>query len=141
MHNLHDIETDVTKLGKVIGANQHQLPTYGKSRDFGYSHVEVDQLYHLVTVEHGSELNRKSTSNYFELLYFIFVDAAYDIAFRYELRNRVEGQDCRRIASPKQIEVMFRLGNEFGERMENEIERLLVSSPYDDSFTEVADGL
>jgi len=141
MHNLRDIEIDVTKLGKLIGANQHQLPTYGKSRDLGYSHVEVDHQYHLVTVERGTELNRRSTSNYSDLLYFIFSEATHDLAFSYELKNRVKGQDCRRIAFPKQVELMFRLGDEFGERMKCEVDKLLVSSPYNDKFTKVADGL
>lgn len=141
MHNLRNIEIDITKLGKLIGANQHQLPTYGKSRDFSYSHVEVDQQYHLVTVERGAELNRKSTSNYSELLYFIFSDATHDIAFSYELNNSVKGQDCRKVTFPKQVELMFSLGGEFDERMECEIKKLLVSSPYNDKFTKVADGL
>ena len=141
MYQLSEIRAKVEELGKLIGANQHQLPTYGKSRDFGYSHVEVDQQYHLVTIERGAELNRKSTSNYSDLLYLIFSDATHDIAFSYELKNRVKGQDCRRVAFPKQVELMFRLGDEFGERMESEIEKLLVSSPYNDKFTKVADGL
>ncbi|MEW6982123.1 Imm63 family immunity protein [Colwelliaceae bacterium 6471] len=94
MYQLSEIRVKVEKLGKLIGANQHQLPTYGKSRDFGYSHVEVDKLsYHLVTVERGQELERRSTAEFDELLYYIFLDATSDIAGNFELKNRIEDQD------------------------------------------------
>lgn len=135
MYQLSEIRAKVEELGKLIGANQHQLPTYGKSRDFGYSHVEVDEVsYHLVTVERGQELERKSTTEFSELLYYIFLDATSDIASNFELKNRIEDQDSRRIAFAKQIELMHALSSDFGQKVELYLSKILEKHPYDDEL-------
>jgi len=136
MKQLKEIEEDVLRLAKLIGATRNQLPTYGRTRDFAYPHIEVDaRLYHYVIVERGQELERKSTSNYDELLYWIFSDATHSLAFEYELRHRIEDQDCRRIAFPKQIELLNLISPEMGMRCAKEIENILRMAPYDDEPT------
>jgi hypothetical protein len=133
MKTLDEVEADVTALGRMIGATSRDLPTYGKSRDFGYPHVEVaNGLYHYVVVERGQELERRSSPDYDDLLYWIFESATHNLAFAYELSNRVEDQDCRRIAFPKQIELMNRLSPWMGERLEVHIAEVLSRAPYDD---------
>jgi hypothetical protein len=135
MYQLSEIRAKVEELAKLIGANQHQVPTYGKSRDFGYSHVEVDEVsYHLVTVERGQELERKSTTELDELLYYIFVDATSDIAGNFELKNRIEDQDSRRIAFSKQIELMHSINSDFGQKVELYLSKILEKYPYDDEL-------
>lgn len=138
MYQLSEIRAKVEELGKLIGANQHQLPTYGKSRDLGYSHVEVDKLsYHLVTVERGQELARRSMAEFDELLFYIFFDATNDIAGNFELKNRIEGQDSRRIAFSKQIELMHTLSPDFGKKAERYLSNVLEKSPYDDELIQL----
>lgn len=133
MKTLREIEVDVTALGKLIGASAQDLPTYGASRDFGYPHVEVTNgFYHYVVVERGLELERHSTADYKDLLYWVFESASHNLAFSYELKNRIEDQDGRRIAFPKQIELMKQLSPEMGERMEASIAEILSRVPYDD---------
>lgn len=135
MYQLTEIEAEVKKIANRIGANQYQIPTYGKNRDFGATHVEVDgSHYHLVTVERGMVLERKSTADFNELLYFIFSDATSDIACNFELKNRIEDQDPRRIMFKKQIELMYSINRSFGEREESRIAELLKTYPYDDEL-------
>jgi hypothetical protein len=57
------------------------------------------------------------------------------MAICYELKNRVEDQDCRRIAFPKQIELLNRISSEMGARGAAEIEEILRRHPYDDEPT------
>jgi hypothetical protein len=136
MKQLKEVEEDVKRLAQLIGATKDQLPTYGRTRDFAYPHIEVDaSLYHYVVVERGQELERNSTSNYDELLYWIFSDATHNLACDYELRHRVEYQDCRRIAFPKQIELLNLISPEMGKRRAKEIEEILSMAPYDDEPT------
>jgi Immunity protein 63 len=107
-----------------------------QDKGFRISHIEVDAtLYHYVVVERGQELDRKSTPNYDELLYWIFSDATHNLAFDYELQNRIEDQDCRRTAFPKQIELLSRISPEMGTRRAKEIEDILRMHPYDDEPT------
>jgi Immunity protein 63 len=133
MKTLRDVETDVAR---HIGASGQDLPTYGISCDFGRAHVEVDDvLYHYVVVERGEERERRSTDSYDELLYWIFSDVTHSFAFSYEMRNRIQNQDCRRIAFPKQIELMKRIGPTMSMRLEEDIADILRRAPYDDEPT------
>jgi len=136
MKSLRDIETAVAALARHIGASSQDLPTYGISHDLGRPHVEVENvLYHYVVMERGEELERRSTESYDELLYWIFSDVTHNLAFSYELRNRVEDQDCRRIAFPKQIELMKQIGPAMSTQLEGDIADILRRAPYDDEPT------
>lgn len=133
MRALPQIESDVNQLAQFIGATANELPTCGRTRDLGYSHVEVDShQYHLVSVERGAELVRRSTPDYDELLYWIFHEATHSLAFAYELAHRIENQDCRRLAFPRQIELMSLIRPQFGNRCAAEIQDVLQRYPYDD---------
>ena len=131
MLDLSQIESRVLELASKIGATKNHLPTYGETRDLGYTHVEVsDGSYHLVTVERGAELERRSTSNLSHLLYLIFSDATFCIASDYELKNRIKYQDSRRLLFTKQIELMYAVDEEFGKKEENRISAILSNTPY-----------
>jgi hypothetical protein len=142
MKPLHDIEADVLLAAARIDASAGMLPTYGISSDFGRPHVEANHgLYHYVVVERGEEIARQSSNRYEDLLYWIFRDVTHSLAFSFELKNRVEGQDCRRIAFPKQLEFMSKLGREMGERLEAEIADILRRAPYDDEPTKAVNRM
>jgi hypothetical protein len=136
MKTLCEIEADVNELAVRIGASANDLPSYGKSRDFACPHVEVeDGKYHYVIVERGQEISRQSSTNYNDLLYWIFSDATHNLAFSHELKNRIEDQDCRRIAFPKQIELMSKISEAMANQISMEIESILLRAPYDDEST------
>lgn len=142
MKKLNEIKAEVTLLAKLIGASTNDLPTYGRTRDFGYPHIEVNELgYHYVVVERGQELERKTTNDYDELLYWIFEDATHNLAFAYELKSRIEDQDCRRIAFPKQIELMTRISSKMAARLREEIAEVLRRAPYDDEPTKAVNRM
>ena len=142
MKTLQEIEAEVTALGGLIDASKHDLPTYGVSRDGGYPHVEVaGGLYHYVVVERGQERERRSSGTYDDLLFWIFESVTHNLAFAYELRHRVEDQDCRRIAFPMQIALMSRLSSEMGGRVEAKIADILSRAPYDDEPTRAVNRL
>ena len=142
MKTLREIETHVAALGRRIGASSEDLPTYGISQDLGRPHIETHHgLYHYVVVERGKELERRSSDDYDELLYWIFKAVTHGLAFSYELRNRVYGQDCRRIAFPKQVELIKQIGLDLGERLERDIAEILRRAPYDDEPTRAINRL
>ncbi|HEY0735045.1 MAG TPA: Imm63 family immunity protein [Herpetosiphonaceae bacterium] len=127
------IEAEVKTLAQRIGASRNDLPTYGHTRDGGYPHIEVDATqYHYIIVERGRELERRSTSDFAELLYWIFSGATHSLAFAYELKHRSEAQDCRRIAFAKQIELLEAISPAMATRRAHEIEAILNRAPYHD---------
>lgn len=142
MKSLAEIKAEVICLAQVLGASGDDLPTYGHTRDYAHPHIEVDkEHYHYVVVERGQELQRKSTSNFQELLYWIFADTTHNLAFAYELKNRVEDQDCRRTAFPKQVELLGLISPHMAARRANEIEKILASAPYNDEPTKAVNRM
>jgi hypothetical protein len=133
MKTLREIEADVSTLAARIGASVNDLPSYGNSRDFAHPHVEVSgDQYHFVVVERGQEIRRQSSQHYDDLLYWIFENATHNLAFAYELQNRIEDQDCRRIAFPKQLELIGKVSPAMAARLSKTIEAILQRTPYDD---------
>ena len=133
MKTLREIESEVTALGQLIGVGPPDLPSYGASSAFAHPHIEVaNGLYHYVIVEHGEEQERRSTERYEDLLYWIFDSVTHNLAFDYELSHRVEDQDCRRIAFPKQVELMRKISTELGDRLQAQVSEILIQVPYDD---------
>ena len=136
MKSLQEIEKEVAGLARRVGASLHDMPTCGVSRDSGYPHIEVkDGLYHYVVVERGEERDRRSSADFDDLVYWIFRDVTHSMAFFPEDMARIRDQDCRRVAFPKQIQLMRQLGPKMGERTEQHIAEILRQAPYDDEPT------
>jgi len=133
MKSLAAIKTEVHSLAQLVNASSNDLPTFGHTRDGARPHIETaDGGYHYVVVERGQELERRTTQDYSELLFWIFHDVTFQLAVDYELEHRVEDQDCRRIIFPRQVELMARLGPDFARRSSEHITGTLAQSPYDD---------
>jgi hypothetical protein len=139
---LNNLARDVFRLSKLIDAPTDQLPTFGRSRDGGYPHIEFDQHgYHYVVIERGTEQERRTTRDPDELLYWIFEAITSYMAFQHELRHREAGRDPRRIAFPRQIHLLERLNPLWTQRRRLEIESILDSHPYDDEAIRRLDAM
>ena len=108
MDQLRYIEEQVRRIARGICVPAHALPTFGSSEQSGRPHLEVsgDEL-HYVVCERGSEFERLSTRTLDELLYRVFRDATFDMACLHELKNRIAGQDCRRLLFSFQEELLY----------------------------------
>ena len=140
MKTLPEIQAEVRRLGSLIGAPETQIPTYGYSEDFARPHIEVDQRgYHYVVVERGRELERFTTRDFDELLYHIFKSVAAELSLSYVLDQRVEGQDSRRLAFQRRIDLLSVLSPKWAGRYKRELEQILREHPFDDSGSARAD--
>jgi len=101
--------------------------------DFGYIYIKInDNGYHYIGTERGSETIHKTTTNADELIYWLISDVISDMASSYELTNRVNGQDCRRISFAKRLELFGKLKEEWAKRAGDEIDAILTKYPYND---------
>ncbi|WP_420148066.1 Imm63 family immunity protein [Spirosoma sp.] len=135
MHfTLDDIKKRVDQLALIINAPSDLLPTYGYSRDSAYPHVEVDSSGHMhyVVVERGQELERKTTDQLNDLLYWIFTDVTFSMANDFEMKNRIESQDFRRILFKKQEELLGILSEEWQQKERDAHEKILINHPFTD---------
>ncbi|MFC0605218.1 Imm63 family immunity protein [Winogradskyella pulchriflava] len=129
-----EIQTIVNQLAEKINAPSYLLPTFSSPIGDATPNIEVDNsgLYNYVISERGNEYERKLTSDLNELLYWIFSSVSFSMACDYELKNRVEDKDCRRIIFEKQEELLGILDKKWEEKERKEHLSILVNSPFDD---------
>jgi hypothetical protein len=134
MLTLAQIKTEVDRRAAIIGASgDSSLPTYGRTEDNGYPHIEVDEFYHYVFVERGKENSRVSTTDLDHLLYLVFKTVTFSMAMNYEVRHRIQTQDCRRILFKHQIELLSKLSEAWSVRCAHERDLILRQHPFDDN--------
>lgn len=128
------IRKQVRELAKKIDAPANLLPTYKYSFGEALPLIEVDKQgkLHYVRIERGKEFERRTTENPDELLFWIFSGITASMAFKYELENRIEDKDCRRIAFDKQIELLSILNENWSEKKHEEHLQILKNHPFDD---------
>ena len=133
-YSLDDIKKRVEELAKIINATTDLLPTYGYSKDFAYPHIEIDNFgrLHYVIIERGQELERKTTENLDDLLYWIFTSVTFSMASDFELKNRIEDKDCRRIMFEKQEELLGQLNESWRLKKNVNHQSILKRHPFDD---------
>jgi hypothetical protein len=111
----------------------------GESSQDGTPHIEIDDAYHYVMCERGTEFGRRSTTDLDEILYWIARDVTFWRAVDHELHNRIEGQDCRRILFQHQRELMAAFGAEWSSRLDLELAATLAAHPFGDDNGESRD--
>lgn len=133
-YSLEDIKSKVNELAVKIEAPSNLLPDYGSSRDLAYPHIETDNLGFLyyVIIERGQEIERKVTDKLENLLYWIFRDVASSMASSYEMKNRNDNLDGRRISFKKQEELLGTLNESWKSKCVEEHNRILINYPFDD---------
>jgi hypothetical protein len=132
--SLKYIMDEVEKMAAKIHARKELLPTYGYSTDGAHPHIEIDRTgqMHYVIVERGSELDRRITKNIETLFYWIFSKVTFSMAAEFELNNRIESQDCRRMLFAKQEELLGILNIEWQEEEYQRHQNILEKRPFRD---------
>jgi hypothetical protein len=132
--SLSEVKQLVDQLASKIQAPQFLLPTYGESLDNAHPYVEIDRsglLFYLAN-ERGQEVLRYIAKDIDDLLYNIFKDITFSMATKYELANRVKGQDFRRIYFAEQERLLGILNSDWQLKKHQEFEKTLTDNPFDD---------
>lgn len=130
---LKEIQDKVYEIGKKIEAPKVLLTMHSQPVDDGTPYVTMsDGVFSYISSERGCEFSRKSDLSINDLIYLVFDRATSIMAMDYELNNRIEGQDSRRLYFLKRIELMTKLDCTWGYRTRQEINRTLLSSPFAD---------
>lgn len=121
------IQEYLNKYAKIISAPANLFPTFESSEQTGRPHIEVDNKgnLHYVVCERGKEYERKTTKELNELLFWGFQSITHTMAFDYELKHRIEHQDCRIIAFKKQEELLEQINKEWADTLKLKHEKLL----------------
>ncbi|MFZ1700139.1 MAG: Imm63 family immunity protein [Pyrinomonadaceae bacterium] len=110
--------------------------TYGiltERHDDGSSYVEfVDGEYHFIATERGVEISHQTTTDLTEILYWLISDLTFWLAVQFELKHRVDGQDCRRIMFEHWQKLMDRIEQRMAARLKDHIAKTLAANPFID---------
>ncbi len=130
MISLSEIKKDIDRLAYEINSPANLLPTYGSSRRDGTPHIELDDnYYYYIDYDRNTTVFNKRTSNFEELLYWVFCDVTFYMSSDYELKNRETGADSRMTIFNHQLKLLETLNPEWEERRRLEIDELLKNRP------------
>ena len=128
------LKQQIKELALRIGLTENSTTQIWEENDFAYPFIEIDSSgeMHLKVRERGQIFEDKIAKDIDELLYWIFSGITFSMACDFELKNRIETQDCRRMIFEKQNELLKKLNDDWQER---EIEcqtNILKNYPIDD---------
>lgn len=107
--------------------------TGGPNSSEGMYIFSTHDEYHIVsTNEKGKAGKHIQSSALSEVLWIVLKFIIWRIAFKHAKENQVIGQDPRRIMFAKEIELFSKFGDEFGKRIDEEINQVLKEHPYVD---------
>jgi hypothetical protein len=133
-YSLDDIKKKVDELALKINAPTNLLPSYGQENWDAHPYIDVDNLgfmFYIIS-ERGQEYERKMTDKVDDLLYWIFAGVTFSMSCDYELKNRIEDKDCRRIMFDKQEQLLGQLSDTWRLKENAEHQSILKNHPFDD---------
>lgn len=133
MLNLDDIANEIKKMGLLIDAPERLLTVYSHPKGDGTPHIEIrDGECFYISSERGYEIFRTKISSLDELLYRVFDRVTRRMAGEYELKNRIAGQDSRRIIFHRKLELLRTINSDWETLEKKKIEEILRKNPYID---------
>ncbi len=110
-----------------------KYPDFGNIDYFDFCYSDGKQYCLCCMGDRGGHIIKK-TSSLFEISYWIFKFQTSMMAFDYAKNNNTKGRDIRRIAFSKQLELMKAIGDEYKQKLENEINEILKEHPFQDEL-------
>jgi hypothetical protein len=124
-----EIQDRIYALGRKINAPMRLLRVLFTNPGEGRFVCMEDSRFILIDMERGHEMSRRETDSLDELLYWLMDNVVSTMAFDYELKNRNEWQDCRKIAFQKEEELFGKLNPAWKEKVEKKINGILRWAP------------
>ncbi|MFJ4143003.1 Imm63 family immunity protein [Pseudomonas sp. NPDC089734] len=132
--SIRELQSMVDELGVRVDAPKSLLVILSAPADDGAPYVEIhENSFNYVSSERGYEIYSKSTNSLDELLYWIMARAVRQMALKYELENRADNCDTRRLYFFRFIQLLGDIKPEWAELARRDVGEILKLSPYIDS--------
>ncbi|MEM9859817.1 MAG: Imm63 family immunity protein [Bacteroidota bacterium] len=133
--NIEEVKRQIASAAELINAPKNLLPSYDRPRQDAHPYIEVDSLgYHFIISERFIELERRTTNDINDLIYWVLDGITHEMAVRKELKYRKEREDFRRQLFEIQVDLMEKVSIDYAKRLKKKISEILNVSPYDDSL-------
>ena len=135
MMNINEVRKLIYKHGEKIGLlyESKLYPIFSSTgnvfSDGGTIYISNNE-YHYVIMERGKENKHYRSLDINDILYPLFEGITFSLASKYELKNRSEKEDPRKLLWSKQLELLGKIDPLFKERCQKEIDSILKIAPY-----------
>ncbi len=100
----------------------------------GSPHIElIGDTFQYVVTERGSEFERRQTEDADVVLYWLLSDVTSNMALKFELHNRRQGEDSRRQYFAEQERLLRILRADWADAFAERIRDILKTHPFDDA--------
>ena len=101
----------------------------------GSPHIEANGAdYYFIVTERGVELERQTTTEPEDILYWLVSDLTWSMASDYELSHREIALDSRRLLFQKHLELLAAVSLDWSNRKRLEYESVLRKHPFSDKL-------
>lgn len=133
MKNLNDIQKIITEIGEKIDAPKSLLTVFSSPQPDAAPYIKTDDNQYLYIIEErGKKIKIQSTESFDLLIYWLVKDIVFYLSTEYELNNRQENKDSRRIIFEHELQLFRKINTKWSKRREEEIESTLSKAPYED---------
>ena len=141
MKQVQLLKKEFERLARKIKVPEKHKPTFGPNDNDVKPYIFQDYKndLHYIFKERGEVVFDKITYDFDELLFWVFDDITSAMSYDYELKNRIEEQDFRRIGFNYQVELMTNLNKVWGEKTEKKQKKILENYPFDDFSSQRSD--
>ncbi len=131
---LLSLQAEYNELCQRIKPIDGEYTILTEREDVGVAHIEfADGEYHYIVTERGLDLERRSTADRREILYWLIYSLTFWMGVAFEFENRLEnGLDGRRVMFAHWLEQMKKADQAMADRLENDIAAILAANPFVD---------
>jgi hypothetical protein len=129
------IKTTIDGYAKKIDAPESLLPTYGYSESYLRPYIEIDnrKTIHLKIKKRFWTIKKVSAIDLKHIIYSVFENVTETMAKDYEIKNRINKHDPRRLEFNKQEELLGLINPDYKKWIKNKHEKILMKKPFVDS--------
>ena len=129
-----NLQKEIKRLGNIIKVPSEKYPSMKQSKD-AHPYVEMHgRQFYFVIKERGTVYTKKEFNTMEELLFEVFDNITFSMAMDYELKHRIDGQDCRRLIFEHQLELMSKLNIRWKDKLQRKHNAILLEHPYNDIY-------
>ena len=130
---LRSLQSEYNALCQRVEPSGGEYTFLTEREDVGVPHVEFsDGQYHYIVTERGIDLDRCSTADPDEILYWMLYDITFSMGRAHEFKNRIEGPDSRRSMFDHWLTQMKKADQAMADRLEYDIAKILAENPFID---------
>lgn len=134
MIDISQLQEKIYEIGGIIDAPISMLKVKSSPSWDGTPYIRPSvEGYFYIYEERGVAWKEEGPMDEDSVLYLFFEGVVSSMSLDYELKNRVEGQDFRRVYFSHQIELMSKIGIDWSNRRKAYFDEVLKRSPFNDS--------